>query len=145
MKGESAAWCRRWTIPGTLAAAMPIVDRILARLRELGWADRDVFAVHLALTEAISNAVEHGNRKDPRKSLRIAVDLTAKRIRIAIEDEGSGFLPEEVPDPTHPDRIGHPRGRGLHLIRCFMNHVAFEEGGRRIVMAKDRSDVPCSG
>ncbi|RMF91114.1 MAG: ATP-binding protein [Planctomycetota bacterium] len=145
MAGESAVWGRRWTIPGTLADALPIVDEILAHLRRQGWAERDIFAVHLALTEAISNAVEHGNRKDPSKSVCIAVELAPNRVRIEIEDEGTGFRPEEVPDPTHPDRIEYPRGRGLHLIRCYMDHVAFEAGGRRIVMAKDRSDVTCSG
>jgi serine/threonine-protein kinase RsbW len=117
-------------------AGRRVIHEILGQLRGRRWRRRDLFDVHVAMEEALINAVRHGNRLDPAKHLHIGCQLFRDRVRIEISDEGAGFDPAAVPDPTQPSRIGLPRGRGLMLIRAFMSRVEFQDQGRCLVMEK---------
>lgn len=90
--------------------------------------------LRLVLGEAVANAVRHGNRSDSARRVRIAAEAGRRGIRVAVEDEGDGFDPAAVPDPTRPGRRGRPGGRGLFLQRRLADEVRHEAAGRRVVL-----------
>ena len=99
-----------------------------------GEAFRVNFAIRLALEEALSNAFKHGNKNDPRKKVELACRVDAQMVEIDIMDEGEGFDPNSVPDPTAEENIEIPAGRGLTLIRAFMTEVEIHPPGNRVRM-----------
>jgi len=101
--------------------------------------DRDQFYIKIALEEALVNAVKHGNRLDPSKTVRLRYAITADHFEAHIADEGCGFDPSAVPDPCAPENLERPSGRGLLLIRKFMTTVEYHGPGNRMSMAKVRS------
>lgn len=126
-------------IPSDTTAGQSVQDRIVRFLEDLQYNDRDVFGIRLAMEEALVNAIKHGNRMDPKKSVRIACRISHRKIRIEIEDQGSGFQPESVPDPTADENLERPCGRGIMLMRAFMTLIEYNEAGNRVVLEKDRS------
>ena len=94
------------------------------------------FKVELALEEALVNAVKHGNKLDETKQVLIECILSHKSVRFEIEDQGEGFNPHELPDPTEEENIERPCGRGVLLIRSFMDSVQYNERGNKITFEK---------
>lgn len=117
-------------------------EELLAALDELGYGRTACFAVRLAVEEALVNAFRHGcgNRSDA--SVHMEWHASASAVTITIEDEGTGFNPEDVPDPTAPDRLEIPAGRGLMLIRAYMTDVQYNERGNRITMRYENPAPP---
>ena len=118
--------------------ARQVLDDMLAELEARHWQQRDIFAVHLATEEALNNAIHHGNGSDAGKSVHVVCLLGGDRIRIEITDEGRGFDPLALPDPTCDDRLHAPRGRGVMLMRAFMSRVVFNARGNGVIMEKER-------
>lgn len=85
--------------------------------------DRD-FAL-LAIHEAVANAIVHGNRQDPRRVVSLRFTLEPHGFSVEVQDQGDGFRPEAVPDPTKPENLLNPHGRGLLFIRTLMTEVEF--------------------
>ena len=123
-------------IPSDFAVGKQLIDELLVELGKLDWMEPDVFAVHLAVEEALVNAIKHGNQNDEDKKVVFSVNATPSSVRIKIVDEGSGFDPGEVPDPTDDDNLEVPSGRGLMLMRSFMSSVEFNATGNEVVMEK---------
>lgn len=98
------------------------------------------FAVRLALEEAVSNASRHGNSGDPKKKLELRYRVKPGEIVIEVEDEGRGFDPGVVPDPTAEENLEIPSGRGLMLMRAYMSEVSFNEEGNRVTLRYAWSD-----
>lgn len=130
--------CER-VIPSDSAAGRRVVNEVLAQLEAEHWVQHDVFGVHLAMEEALVNAIQHGNHRDARKSVRVSCRVSPDRVRIEIADEGPGFNPGSLPDPTCPERLQTPGGRGVMLMRAFMSRVEFNEKGNRVVLEKQRA------
>jgi serine/threonine-protein kinase RsbW len=126
------------TIPSELDAAERIQDRIIALVENYGYSARDVFGMRLALEEAIVNAIKHGNRMDPGKSVRIHCEVDDARVFVRIEDEGPGFNPTDVPDPTALENLEKPGGRGIMLMRAFMTRVEYLGRGNEVILEKVR-------
>jgi serine/threonine-protein kinase RsbW len=126
-----------FVIPSDLEAARRIQEEIEAVVKT-AFAEHEAFAVKMAVEEALVNAIKHGNQMDPDKSVRVAYALKADRFDVRITDEGPGFNPEDVPDPTAPENLERPCGRGLLLIRYYMSEVSFQDSGRTIAMYKRR-------
>ena len=101
----------------------------------------DIFGVRLALEEALTNALKHGNCFDPAKEVRLAYRVDSSRVWLQVEDQGSGFCPDSVCDPTLPENVGEPNGRGLFFIRRYMCSIEYNETGNRLTMLKYRSDT----
>lgn len=129
----------RDTIPSDPQAAHQVHTRILGLMQDMEFVPKDVAAVRLSLEEALVNAIKHGNKLDKSKSVKIEVEMTRDRITIEIEDEGPGFLPESIPDPTLEENLGKPSGRGVFLIHSFMDTVEYTPPGNRLRMEKQRA------
>ena len=123
-------------IPNNTETAREVQERIIGLMEQNAWPMRECFGVRLALEEAMVNAIKHGNRMEPDKQVFIACELTAEEIMVVIEDQGEGFKPEDVPDPTEDENLENPGGRGIMLIRSFMNAVAYNDRGNRLTMIK---------
>ena len=88
----------------------------------------------VGLTEALSNAMLYGNGSDPQKRVRVEVDIKVEEVAVRVTDQGSGFDPTTVPDPTHPDNISKTGGRGIFLMRALMDEVRFNDRGNSVTM-----------
>jgi serine/threonine-protein kinase RsbW len=97
------------------------------------------FRLRVALCEALANAIVYGNRLDPTKQVQVQVVVTAERLSVQVCDEGDGFDPSTVPDPTAPDRVEMAVGRGLFLIRQLVDEVRFNDRGNSICMIMHRA------
>lgn len=97
-----------------------------------------MFAIRLTLEEALTNAVRHGNLNDSSKTITVRYSVDDERAIIIIRDEGRGFVPEKVPDPTTEERLRIPNGRGIMLIRAYMDEVDFRDDGRELRVVKRR-------
>ena len=112
------------------------VEQFIEEIRDfLGFKD-DVFGnVMVAITEAVNNSIFHGNKGDVSKKVRIhCASLNPYRIMVAVEDEGPGFDPNGLPDPTAPENLENPGGRGVFLMRHLSDEIRFENAGHRVEM-----------
>jgi len=102
-----------------------------------GVSDGDLPDLQLALEEGLANAVKHGNQLNPAKLVKVECQLLDDcMIRVTIEDEGAGFNPEEVPDPTDFANLDKPSGRGIVLMRAFMDEVLYNDRGNQLTFCK---------
>ena len=117
----------------------PLVERVAAAMTAVGFPNRDAFAVRLALEEAVVNAIKHGHQNDPSKAVRVAYRVSPERVVLEVQDEGPGFQPDDVPDPLDPENLERACGRGVFLMRHYMNEVTFNERGNCVTLCKRRS------
>jgi serine/threonine-protein kinase RsbW len=116
-----------------------VVDELISRIREEHSISEEMCSdIWLTLNEAVSNAIRHGNKFDPSKKVRISVESKYDRyICFSVRDEGDGFDPAAVPDPTSPERIGEPGGRGVFLISRLADKVEYSLNGTCLEMCFD--------
>lgn len=129
-------------IPSSLSAGRAVQKQILDDVRRNGVEGNAFFAINLALEEALTNAIRHGNRLDPGKRVHIEAEVTPQRVEILIEDEGPGFDRANIPDPTASENLEKCSGRGILLIEAYMSSVSWERGGRRLRMVKEIEPSP---
>jgi serine/threonine-protein kinase RsbW len=127
-------------IPSSTNEGQRVQERIIKRLEELQFPSRGIFGIRLALEEALVNAIKHGNGSDPQKRVHVSCQITDEKVRIVIEDEGTGFDLQGVPDPTEDENLEKPCGRGIMLMRAFLDGVEYNERGNRVVLEKHRKD-----
>jgi serine/threonine-protein kinase RsbW len=138
MSQQQWIWRFDRVIPSETAASKQVLDEVLRALKAQHWLPHDVFGVHLAMHEALVNAILHGNRLAADKRVHVSCRMSPELISIEITDEGEGFNPVTLPDPTDPDRLESPGGRGVMLMKAFMSRVDFNERGNCVVMEKRR-------
>ena len=109
---------------------------ILDAVKRHGFDGDNYFAIHMALDEALVNAVKHGNRRDPAKKVYVEASVSDKLVEIFIEDEGPGFVRECVPDPTKEENLEKCSGRGILLMEAYMDSVSWDRDGRRVRLVK---------
>ncbi len=143
MEDNGWIWACDRSIASEMAGGRQILDELLARLIAEGWSRRDRFAIHLAVEEALVNAIRHGNRLDPGKRVQISCRLSDELVKVEIVDEGPGFDACRIPDPTTDERLEMPGGRGLALMKAFMSQVEFSRCGRRVTLVKHRNRAEC--
>jgi serine/threonine-protein kinase RsbW len=91
--------------------------------------------IMISVTECISNAIVHGNQSDPAKMVHLELQMEPGLLSCSVEDEGSGFDFNNLPDPTAPEHIEKTGGRGIFLMRHLSDEVKFEEGGKKTVLS----------
>lgn len=129
-------------LPSDLRVIEAAVTYLVNRLRDYAFGgSRLNLNFRVGVTEALANAVLYGNRSDPRKSVRVEVSLDSARVVLRVVDQGGGFDPARVPDPTLPDNLQRSGGRGLFLIRQLMDEVEYNERGNavRLVLWRERN------
>ena len=109
-----------------------IQDLWLAR----GMSDMDLPDMQLALEEGLANAIKHGNKMDPNKQVTVECFMNEDVVRVVIKDEGNGFDLNEVPDPTLPENLDKPSGRGVMLMKAFMDDVLYNDIGNQLTFIK---------
>lgn len=139
MSEHAWSWTAQWNFPSCQGAHRPCSDEILAKLEELGWTKPDVFAITMALEESLTNAIRHGNCCDESKEVAVECKLSPERFWLCVKDEGPGFRLEDVPDCTAEEQLECPGGRGVALIKAYMNRVDYNECGNCVTMEKVRS------
>lgn len=132
-------------IPSTLPALDTVVERAMAAVKNLACAPEEgkMDDVALALREALANAVLHGNASDPAKKVVVACFCqcgTDASLLLVVRDEGSGFDPNEIPDPTTAELIYSNHGRGIFLMRLLMDEVRYSNGGSEVELRKRSKD-----
>lgn len=127
------------SIPGNSSAGSALQERIVKEMEQFSYSMRDVFAIRLSFEEGFTNAVRHGNKLDESKSVYVSCRINESRLQIQIRDEGEGFNPDAVPDPTNEVFIERPTGRGLLLIRTYMSHCEYCDNGRSLIMVRERN------
>jgi serine/threonine-protein kinase RsbW len=133
---DNEATFREFRIPSTLRCCKEPETAILEELRRHQFAEDAIFAIKLALEEAMTNAVKHGNSNDQSKNVTVRYGINAEKAVVVVRDEGCGFCPEEIPDPTAPDRLPLPNGRGIMLMRAYMDDVHYRAGGCEVYFMK---------
>ena len=113
--------------PENIAVVEKLIDKISA--------DHGIVAEHygnvlIAMTEGVNNAIVHGNKLDETKSVSVSCAIDDKTLVFRITDEGPGFDYDNLPDPTAPENIEKPHGRGVFLMRHLADECAFEDEGR---------------
>ena len=133
-------------IPADPLAIPTVTDGVLHLLHDKHWPEDEIIKVELALQEALANAIRHGCKGDPTKSIQCCITFDpAGEIMVVVRDPGTGFDDKNVPHPLTPENILKPSGRGIYLINELMDEVAFADGGREVQMRKKREiGVPAS-
>lgn len=129
----------RYVLSGGRDSAREAQQRVLAEIEERAFDASSMFAIRLALEEALTNAFKHGNAGDPDKQVVLECRVDDERVEIEVEDEGPGFDWQGLPDPTADENLQVPTGRGIFLMRAYMSEVAFEPPGNRVRMVFERS------
>lgn len=114
-------------------------EEVIDQMRRCGFPRNDVFGVQLALEEALTNAIKHGHQHDYSKEVRVEWAVDENRVWISIEDQGDGFSHCAVCDPTLPENVKQPGGRGLLFMRTYMCSLEYNQKGNRVTMVKNRS------
>ena len=122
----------------TVATAAALVAEFLSRS---GITEDAAFGIDMAVREAVTNAVVHGNRQDESKTVDVTLKSSPDAVEISVHDQGAGFNPEDVPDPTAEENILKASGRGIFFMRSFMDEVDWlirPGGGTTVRMLKRR-------
>ena len=122
----------------TVATAAALVADFVSRS---GITEDAAFGIDMAVREAVTNAVIHGNRQDENKSVDVTLKSSPDAVEISVHDQGAGFNPEDVPDPTAEENILKASGRGIFFMRSFMDEVNWlirPGGGTTVRMLKRR-------
>lgn len=113
------------------AETISVVERMIEEVRDSYHVSEDTFGNMLvALTEAVTNAIYHGNKSDPGKKVRIQYGCVHNTLTFTVADEGPGFDFYNLPDPTAPENLEKECGRGIFLMKHLADQLIFSDGGR---------------
>jgi serine/threonine-protein kinase RsbW len=138
---EVDAW-----IPSEVKAISPLVDRLMRLIEGSHCITGEEHVVELALREALSNAVIHGNRMDAHKLVHVRCRCkVGKGISLIVSDQGQGFDESGVPDPVAVENLLADHGRGIHIMKLAMDEISFEQRGAEVHMCKRLACTPRVG
>ena len=132
----------RFVLPSHIEAVADAAAAAAGFVQSCGIGEEAAFGVDMAVREAVTNAIVHGNKESETKSVELTFSCTSQMLEIEVKDQGEGFDPAKVPDPTEPANILKTSGRGIFLMRTFMDEVDWfprPEGGTTVRMKKIRS------
>ena len=136
---SSGMFVRRVEVPFNRAAIEAVQVEVTTELNNRGYDEGAAFAVRLAIEEALVNGFRHGNAGDSAKTVQFECEIDENSIRIEIVDQGPGFNPGTIPDPTEEANLETPSGRGIMLMRAYMTEVEYVAPGNRVRMAYRRN------
>ncbi|HNP18391.1 MAG TPA: ATP-binding protein [Fulvivirga sp.] len=119
----------------SLTENIRMIESFIDNAKEKFQLDDDIYGnIMIAVTEAVNNAIKHGNNGDKSKNVSLSLTLDDSMIKFVIEDEGGGFDYLNLPDPTSPENLEKPGGRGIFLMKHLSDEVAFLESGRVVAL-----------
>jgi serine/threonine-protein kinase RsbW len=130
------------TIQSNVSSAKSFENEVINEMISKGYGEEAVFALRLSLEEALTNAIQHGSRGKTYQSIHVGYRVTPELIEINIADEGDGFTPGNVPDPTTEEKLSIPSGRGILLMRAYMDVVEYNDQGNAVRLVKYNSQQP---
>ena len=125
-----------FVITSDYARMREVQGKLMSAVEAHRFDEESCFAIKLSLEEALINAIKHGSKGDPKKSVTVDARVTDKLAEFTIVDEGAGFARSEVPDPTDVANLEKSSGRGLLLIESYMSEVKFADHGRKLWMVR---------
>ena len=115
----------------SLSENVRMIESFIDNAREKFEMQDDIYGnIMIAVTESVNNAITHGNGKDKGKNVNITLQLEEGLVRFTVEDEGEGFDYNNLPDPTSPENLSKPGGRGIFLMKQLSDEVNFKQGGK---------------
>jgi serine/threonine-protein kinase RsbW len=124
---------------------IPLIEAVIAKMASLCFSDKDIFGMRLALEEALVNSVKHGHRYESTKKVEIRYRVCHEHTLVQIQDQGSGFDPTWIPDPTAPENLARPCGRGVLLRRFYTTWIRYNERGNCVTLCKCPSVAAMNG
>lgn len=120
----------------SLSENVRMIESFIDNAKEKFHLDDDIYGnIMIAVTEAVNNAIKHGNAADSTKNVSLSLSLESSLIKFKIQDEGTGFDYHDLPDPTSPENLEKPGGRGIFLMKHLSDEVNFKEGGRIVELS----------
>lgn len=118
----------------SLTENVRVVESYIENARDVYGINENIFAnVLVAVTELVNNAIIHGNKGDKNKLVELSLELVGeKKLRFIVKDQGKGFNPDSLPDPTAPENLYNPGGRGIYIIKNLADEVYFHEEGTKV-------------
>lgn len=113
-----------------------VVREISQEMCDAGYSERSLFSMTTALVEAIVNAIKHGHGHDYNKTVETRYCVDASRVLVEVEDEGNGFDPDSVPDPTAPENLERTSGRGIMMMQQLLSWIKFNERGNCVTLCE---------
>jgi serine/threonine-protein kinase RsbW len=129
----------RLVLPSHIEAVADAAAATTDFVKNCGVTEEAAFGIEMAVREAVTNAMVHGNQEDEAKSVEVIFSCHGNELEVEVRDQGTGFEPTSVPDPTDPANLLKTSGRGIFLMRNFMDKVewvARPEGGTAVRMTK---------
>ena len=115
-----------------------LVERLVEDVCDVFNVNEDSYGnILIAVTEAVNNAIYHGNKGNPEKHIKIGFESEHKKLKFIVSDEGEGFDYEGLPDPTDPLYIDKPHGRGVFLMKNLADEVEFKNNGQEVQLSFD--------
>jgi serine/threonine-protein kinase RsbW len=113
-----------------------MIESFIDNAKEKFRLEDDIYGnIMIAVTEAVNNAIKHGNSGDKLKNVSLSLTLEDSIIKFVVKDEGGGFDFENLPDPTSPENLEKPGGRGIFLMKHLSDEVKFKDGGKIVEMS----------
>jgi serine/threonine-protein kinase RsbW len=113
-----------------------MIESFIDNARDQFPMDDDIYGnIMISVTEAVNNAIRHGSQMNPEKSVSLALSLDDQGLKFRIQDSGTGFNYQNIPDPTMPDNIDKPAGRGIFLMKHLADEVSFQDEGRIVELS----------
>lgn len=135
-------WTITKTIPSSTDEGHAIIEQLLRALGEAGWDGSDLFHVQMAAEEAMVNAVTHGNQRCADKFVELEFKVSTTTAFLRVKDQGDGFCPDDIPNPTDEEHLEVVHGRGVFLIQNMMSEVRYNDCGNEVTMIKHRAAEP---
>lgn len=113
-----------------------MIESFIDNAKERFHLDEDIYGnIMIAVTEAVNNAIKHGNANNSSKNVFLSLNLDDNLLKFIIKDEGEGFDYHSLPDPTAPENIEKPGGRGIFLMKNLSDEVSFKDNGREVELS----------
>jgi len=120
----------------SLSENIRMIESFIDNAKEKFHLNEDIYGnIMIAVTEAVNNAIKHGNRSDSNKNVSLGLSLEEGMIKFRVEDEGTGFDFHHLPDPTAPENLEKPGGRGIFLMKHLADEVDFSENGKVVELS----------
>jgi serine/threonine-protein kinase RsbW len=132
----------RLEFPSSVAYVRDVVAEVVDACQRFAFAgSRATLNLRVALGEVLANAILYGNAEDPEKLVRVEAELSPGTARVTVTDEGGGFDPHAIEDPTLPENVERSHGRGLFLLRTLADDVEFNERGNAVTLTVHAADA----